>query len=112
VLILQIFVFGNYLFFTRGSYICLLPCSIICLISGVKLFKIYKKYDDVKFFFEKLDVMYVKDIIFYLKIYFRFPRASLELEDNNGNNSQHECIICTEILTKARRLTCNHYFHL
>ncbi len=38
-------------------------------------------------------------------IIFSFPQVILSNDDT-------ECPICTEKLLNARRLSCNHYFHL
>lgn len=87
----QILFFGNFLFLREGSYMFFVPNSIICFASCLTIYKIFKKYDEIKTFFDKLHII--------------FPQINLD-------DIEHECTICTEMLTRARKLSCNHYFHL
>jgi hypothetical protein len=55
VLIVQILFFGNMLFCKRGAYIFFVPCLFICIRTIYEFFKIFRNYEDIKLFFDKLD---------------------------------------------------------
>lgn len=65
-------------------------CSMIIL--GLQLVLYYKKYKEIRDYFHCLDISLQKIIL--------------------NNEKDEECVICTEKITLARKLPCNHYFHL
>lgn len=59
----------------------------------------------MKDFYKRLEAQYYIFLFILINHQFRFPLT--EVEDEND-----ECIICTETLRFARKLPCNHRFHL
>jgi hypothetical protein len=55
ILIVQILFFGNGLFCKKGSYIFFIPCSIVCVKTIYDFLKIFRNYEDIKMFFDRLE---------------------------------------------------------
>ena len=66
--------------------------SYFVVILGLQIVSYYKKYKEVRDYFISLD-------------------HSLKKSENLHENDD-ECVICTEKMTTARKLECNHNFHL
>ena len=81
------FLYGNCTTFYLNIIII---CSMIFL--GLQLVLYYKRYKEILNYFHCLDVSLNKI--------------------NLNNEKDEECVICTEKITLARKLSCNHYFHL
>ena len=62
------------------------------IVLGLQIISYYKKYKELRDYFLSLD-KYLKKI-------------------ENINEDDNECVICTEKMTTARNLECNHNFHL
>ena len=69
---------------------------IFCLIFlGVQVILYYKKYKEFMDYYNCLDTSLQK----------------IQLNNEEGE-TQEECVICTEKISIARKLPCNHHFHL
>jgi hypothetical protein len=55
ILILQIIFFGNGLFCKKGAYIFFIPCSIVCIKTFYDFIKIFRNYEDIKMFYDRLE---------------------------------------------------------